>query len=88
MLVYDVKKAHRIILVLRSEWGRQACQVRGSAASTKQLKKTRRLEDACSSSSSAPGPAKILLEDFSEEELKEDVFLNCVGTFGVTSAGY
>ena len=27
-------------------------------------------------------------EDFTTDELREKVFLNCVGTFGVTSAGY
>ena len=31
LLVYDFKKAHRGIPVLRSEWGRQACRVRSSA---------------------------------------------------------
>ena len=34
------------------------------------------------------GKLPIRKEDFSEEELAEKVFLNCVGTFGVTSAGY
>ena len=31
-LHYDVCKAHRRCPVLRSEWGRQACQISGSAA--------------------------------------------------------
>ena len=34
MLMYDIKKAHRRIPVLQEEWGRQACQVRGSAVSS------------------------------------------------------
>ena len=38
MLMYDIKKAHRRIPVLQSEWGRQACQVRGSAAEVAQRK--------------------------------------------------
>ena len=42
VLVYDVKKAHRRIPVLPSEWGRQACQVRGSAAAALQLRKAKR----------------------------------------------
>ena len=35
-LHYDIAKAHRQIPVMRSEWGRQACQISGSAASTAQ----------------------------------------------------
>ena len=34
------------------------------------------------------GPAPMKLEDFTPNELQEKVYLNCVGTFGVTSAGY
>ena len=30
---YDVLMAHREVPVLREDWGRQACQVKGSAAS-------------------------------------------------------
>ena len=33
-------------------------------------------------------PVPIRREDFTAEDLAEKVFLNCVGTFGVTSAGY
>ena len=33
-------------------------------------------------------PSSFRLEDFTTEKLKENVFLNKVGTFGVTSAGY
>ena len=39
LLMYDIKKAHRRIPVLKSEWGRQACQVRGSAAYAVQARK-------------------------------------------------
>lgn len=87
MLMYDIKKAHRRIPVLRSEWGRQACQIKGSAACSAQLRRSsakRRLEG----SESANGMVGLRKEDFSERELREDVYLNCVGTFGVTSAGY
>ena len=33
-------------------------------------------------------PAPIRREDFSAKELSEDVYVNKVGTFGVSSAGY
>ena len=41
MLMYDIKKAHRRIPVLKSEWGRQACQVKGSAALSRLAKKAK-----------------------------------------------
>jgi hypothetical protein len=87
MLMYDIKKAHRRIPVLRSEWGRQACQVRGSAACTAQLRRTssKRQLEGTESANSMRGLKK---EDFSAAELQQDVYLNCVGTFGVSSAGY
>ena len=31
-IVYDISKAHRRVPVAESEWGRQACQLKGSAA--------------------------------------------------------
>ena len=33
-LLFDVRTAHRRVSVLEEEWGRQACQVKGSAAAT------------------------------------------------------
>ena len=36
LLLFDVGKAHRRVPVLPEEWGRQACQVVGSAATTAQ----------------------------------------------------
>ena len=41
-IVYDISKAHRRVPVLRCEWGRQACQVRGTAASALKLRKRMR----------------------------------------------
>lgn len=41
MLAFDVSKAHRRTPVLEEEWGRQACQVRGSAAATAQAHRDR-----------------------------------------------
>ena len=87
LLVYDVKKAHRRVPVLPEEWGRQACQIRGSAAATLQAKRSTDRAELGVSSTSLP-PAKVSISDFSKDELKEDVYLNCVGTFGVSSAGY
>ena len=37
---------------------------------------------------STPATARLSRSDFTEAELKEDVYVNCVGTFGVSSAGY
>ena len=33
-IIYDISKAHRRVPVLESEWGRQTCQVRGTAAAS------------------------------------------------------
>ena len=46
----------------------------------------KRSTSGASSSSSRLPPVKA--SDFTAQELQESVFLNCVGTFGVTSAGY
>ena len=84
-LVYDVSKAHRRVPVLEEEWGRQACQVRGTAASAS--KNRQRMADA----NSAEGkPTRVVLKasEFTEEELDQSVWVNTVGTFGVASAGY
>jgi hypothetical protein len=90
-LVFDVSKAHRRVPVLEEEWGRQACQVRGSAAATAQAKRTA-LEEKEKRHPGEPArdrkPTPLERSDFSAAELSEDVYLNMVGTFGVTSAGY
>ena len=85
-LVFDISKAHRRIPVLPEEWGRQACQVRGSAAATAQGRRSREGLTGTRPGSRAPRP--LSRTDFSAKELSETVYLNKVGTFGVTSAGY
>ena len=93
-LHYDIAKAHRQVPVLREEWGRQACQVTGSAADTaKKLLVDRAIQDrkefesyGTRKSQRAPGVPR--LEDLPEDVLDQVVWLNCVGTFGVGSAGY
>ena len=88
MLMYDIKKAHRRIPVLKSEGGRQACQVRGSAAVAALARRSKGTRPSVATGDGGAKPAPISKEDFSKEELAEKVFLNCVGTFGMTSAGY
>ena len=85
MLLYDIKKAHRRIPVRRQDWGRQACQVRGSAAASAQCRRESRKR--ATGEEPRDGKAlfqKLLKGDFTDAELKEKVYLNCVGTFGVT----
>ena len=38
-ILFDVSKAHRRVPIVEDEWGRQACQVRGSAAEVAQRKR-------------------------------------------------
>ena len=93
-LVYDISKAHRRVPVVEEDWGRQACQIRGTAASAwKMRKRMRASEDrarAPGSSTVLPPDAPFVMrrEEFTEEELEQTVWLNTVGTFGVASAGY
>ena len=88
-LDFDVDKAHRRCPVEEAEGGRQARQVKGSAASTLQSKRSVEAMMRERAGESGPGkPSPLRLEDFSPAELSEQVFLNTVGTFGVTSAGY
>ena len=84
-IVYDISKAHRRIPVLEDEWGRQACQVRGTAASA--LKNRKRMEAARCRSEDRPSDYVLRIGDFTEEELDRTVWLNTVGTFGVGWAG-
>ena len=93
-VVYDISKAHRRVPVVEAEWGRQACQVRGSAAAA--LKARRKLRAAADRLEAERmggemGPyvqPSLTLADFTPEELRETVWVNTVGTFGVGSAGY
>ena len=90
---FDVSKAHRRIPVLRLEWGRQACQVYGTAAEVAQsmlkLKAdvTRKVFESHGSRGASQG-ARPGLMDLPDEVLNETLWVNCVGTFGVGSAGY
>ena len=88
-LLYDIKKAHRRIPVRRQDWGRQACQVRGAAAASAQAKRIaqRREREAAGFEVGAKLPP-LSKRDFTKADLAELVYVNCVGTFGVTSAGY
>ena len=88
-LDFDVDKAHRRCPVEEAEWGRQACQVKASDASILQSK--RAAEAASRERAGERGPEEptpLRVEDFSQTELSELVFLNTVGFFGVTSAGF
>ena len=88
LLMYDIKKAHRRIPVLQSEWGRQACQIKGSAVVSAMARRSCAKRPVEASGDGSARPVPIRKEDFTAEELAEVVYLNCVGTFGVTSAGY
>ena len=83
-LLFDVSKAHRRVLVLEEEWGRQACQVRGTAAATA---RARRAKGDGASAERDGKPPPLRRADFSAQELADDVYVNKVETFGVSSAG-
>ena len=88
-LGYDVRKAHRRVPVEPADWGRQACQTRGTAAA--RFKEVRELEAERAERSDgkpAPAPRPLTVHDFSETQLQESVWINMVGTFGVSCAGY
>ena len=93
-LKYDVLMAHRQCPVLREDWGRQACQVKGSAASSARdflRKVAEAAEKARSTTGKVSGRKAVLkprIEDLPDDVLDEIVWLNTVGTFGVGSAGY
>ena len=55
MLVFDISKAHRRVPVLEEEWGRQACQVKGSAATTSQMRRAKSTEGTRDSRADATG---------------------------------
>ena len=94
-LLFDVSKAHRRVPIVQSDWCRQACQVRGSAAEAARRKRrtagdrefknrVRGLPPTRGSAAREP----LTRADFTPEELAQDLWLNKVGTFGVSSAGY
>ena len=83
-LLFDVRKAHRRVPVIPEEWGRQACQVSGTAAAKAQKLRAEWRQ----SSSGGDRPPPLKRSDFTPAELSEDVYINKVGTFGVASAGY
>ena len=90
---YDVAKAHRRVPVLRSDWGRQSCQVRGTAAMAAQAylqeeaAKDRKAFETHGLRREQPSLRPSFL-DLPDHVLDEELWLNTVGTFGVGSAGY
>ena len=81
-LHYDIAKAHRQVPVLRCEWGRQACQISGSAAVTawRFLKEQAEVDHKAFESSGTKKPRKTgrrpNIEDLPESVLDEEVWLN------------
>ena len=84
-VLFDISKAHRRVPVVPEDWGKQACQVRGSAAATAQ---TKRQQQRLGTEDDEATPLVFTRQDFSAKELSEDVYVNKVGTFGISSAGY
>ena len=93
-LKYDVLKAHRQCPVLREDWGRQACQIRGSAATSarnflrKAAEAAEKVRSTTGKVSDRKARLKPRIEDLPDDVLDELIWLNTVGTFGVGSAGY
>ena len=90
----DFSKAHRRCPTLREEWGRQACQLKGSAAAAARralrdnAEKERKVFESTGKRAVLAPRSKPRLEDLPEHVLNEKVWVNTVGTFGVASAGY
>ena len=90
---YDVLMAHRQVPVLREDWGRQAGQVKGSAASAAKEALVRIAEAANKRYVTTGLKAgrmprlKARLEDLPQDVLDEVLWLNTVVTFGGGSAG-
>ena len=90
---YDVLMAHRQVPVLREDWGRRACQVKGSAASAAKEALVWIAEAAnkryvtTRSRADVKPRAKARLEDLPQDVLDEVLGLNTVGTFGIGSTG-
>ena len=95
-LVYDVSDAHRQVPVDERDWGLQACQLSGTAAETARLymegtRPRATLVPGPGAQGDAPRPRQARAPPrsaFSPAQLKEEVWVNTVGTFGVSSAGY
>ena len=88
----DFLKAHRRCPVVREDWGRQACQIKGNAAQEAQVALVAEAEGNRKVFESTGRTPKARLKpracDLSEEVLNQTIWLNKVGTFGVGSAGY
>ena len=88
--------AHRQIPVVPSDWGRLACQLEGTAAETARLareccdsgQRRRNPKEARRTGSARRPPPRLGRAAFSKTQLKETIWVNRVGTFGVGSAGY
>ena len=88
-VAYDVADAHRQVPMLEEDWGLLACQVEGTAAETNR----RMVEDDTEAEKRGPGDApRVKLRarkaEYTPEQLDEEVWVNMVGTFGISSAGY
>ena len=86
--MYDVAQAHRQIPVFLSDWERLPCQLEGTAAETARLARAESAEEARRTSGARKLPPRPSRAAFSEAQLKETIWINRVGTFGVGGAGY
>ena len=84
----DFRKAHRRVPTLRKEWGRQACQIKGSAAASAQRELRHRAEAAQQTRESfghregqLRPRTKPRIMDLPEHVLEEIIWLNTVGTW-------
>ena len=101
-LGYDVSDAHRQWPVVEEDWGLLACQTRGTAAEAvraglaaeaeKADEREPRIEDEDSglpveARKKRRAELKPRNAVFTDEQLKETIWYNMVGTFGVSGAG-
>ena len=90
----DFSGAHRQVGALREDWGRQACQVNGTAAEASQtaLRASAEVDrkdfETHRAGAKLKPRARPRIEDLPQSVLDGTVWLNKVGTFGVASAGY
>ena len=88
-IAYDVADAHRQVPTVETDWGLLACQLEGTAAETSRRMLEEKLDKA---KPTEAGDARVRLRpaptSFTSEQLKEEVWYNRVGTFGIASAGY
>ena len=88
-LLFDVSKADRRVLVLPEEWGRQACQVSGSAAAKAQKIRAEWIRAEWKASSAAgERPPPLMRSHFTPAELPKEACIKNLGTSGVATAGY